>query len=288
MIPPVSSFKDFYKSSSLWHGKLEGMKQFYLDSFNVDQLGNGDMDVAVSQIPPKTVLGKRAEYHFKFLVEQSSNYQLLLSNIQIFKGKITTGELDFIIRENKSSTIFHVELVYKFYIYDPDVKPSENWMNSALVENELARYVGPNRRDHFLKKLKKLKGHQLPLLYTAETQLALKHLEINIHEVQQRVCFLAKIFIPQSYWSHDFLYINKKCIVGYYMNYKAFAKAETQNIYVFPSKSEWIHRPYLIEEKQYRFDELLPIIQERISNGYASHLWMQIETGVWEQFFVVK
>ncbi len=288
MTSPESSFNDFYRSCSLWRGELAGMKQFHLDSIRIDQFGNSEMNLAISQIPQRTVLGKRAEYYFKFLVEHSTNYQLLLSNVQVFKGKVTTGELDFIIREKKSSTIFHVELVFKFYIYDPDVPPSEKWMDNPCTENELARYVGPNRRDNLLKKLKKLKSHQLPLLYTAETQLALKDLKINSNSIEQRVCFLARIFIPQTYWSHDFKYINKQCIVGYYVNYEAFAKAETQNTYILPPKSEWINAPYLIKEKQYIFKELVPLLKERIADGYASLLWMQIETGGWEQFFVVK
>jgi hypothetical protein len=160
-------------------------------------------------IPQGTLLGKRAEYFFKFCVEHSSNYQLLLSNIQIFKGKITKGELDYIIKDLRTNTTIHIELVYKFYIYNPSIKSTEK---SAILQ-ELHKYQGPNGKDHLVRKLNHLKNHQLPLLYTAEAAELLGSHDIAVEKIKQQVCFLAHVFIPHQLWDHKFKYIHKSSII---------------------------------------------------------------------------
>ncbi len=278
----------FYNTPNLWKGKLLDLDQFYLDELRFDEKDFKEEDLILPEIPHGTVLGKRAEYYFKFCVDQSSNYDCLLSNIQIFKGKTTLGELDFIIQHKKSRRVFHIELVYKFYIYDPTKKVASQKNLIQKEKNELSHYAGPNRRDYLLKKINRLKAHQLPLLYRPETKSILEKYEIDVEAVEQQVCFLAQVFIPCDLWNHNFKWINKACIVGYYLNYSAFAKAETQTatLYFMPHKHQWKMDPFEIEEHEFSFSELLEEVEKSLSRGFAPLLWKKVEDK-WERFFVI-
>lgn len=275
-------FKAFYSTPTLWSGKLLDLEQFHFSSLNFDHLKNQD-SIELPDIPESTVLGKRAEYFFKFCVEQSNNYDILLSNTQIFKGKITIGELDYIIQKKRNKQIIHVELVYKFYIYNPD---SISLEKDPTIQ-ELYKYQGPNGKDNLVRKIQHLKNRQLPLLYAQETRDLLIENNIDIHKMTQEVCFIAHVFIPHKLWNHPFKYINKASIVGYYYMYSAFAKAETTNHYFLPKKQFWKIVPQELSVS-YTFKEVLELTKASLSRGFAPMIWMQLEDSSFERFFVVK
>ncbi|ARN76996.1 hypothetical protein BST97_02710 [Nonlabens spongiae] len=278
----------FYNTPNLWKGKLLGLNQFYLDKLRFDQHDLKEGALTLPDIPHGTVLGKRAEFYFKFCVDQSSNYNCLLSNIQVFRGKTTLGELDFIVQHNTSRRIFHIELVYKFYIYDPTKRLACEKTSTQEARYELSCYEGPNRRDYLLKKINRLKTHQLPLLYRPETKSILEKNDIDVDAVEQKVCFLAQVFIPCDLWNHNFKWINKACIKGYYLNYSAFAKAETQNdtLYFIPHKHQWKMNPFEIESQAFNFSEILLEVKKSIERGFAPLLWKKVGKD-WERFFVI-
>lgn len=278
-------FQAFYQTASFWNGKLAGVQQFQLSNFDFSHLSSTDQSLELPNIPVDTVLGKRAEYFFRFCVEQSSNYELLAANEQIFRGKETLGELDYILKDLRRNKILHVELVYKFYIYEYVRTFSSPFLDQA-ENQELSHYLGPNRRDYFIKKFDYLVSRQLPLLHKPETQQRLKELGISVDNIEQQVCFLAHVFIPRELWRHRFPYLNKRCIVGYYLDEFAFAKAETDNIYFLPEKKEWKIKPQPLEQP-YSYEEIAPLVQESLKRGFAPMLWMQLIDGSFERFFVV-
>jgi hypothetical protein len=278
-------FKAFYQTSSFWQGSLAGITQFSLAQFNFDHLRDSGMNLELPRIPMGTVLGKRAEYFFKFCVEQSSNYDLITSNLQIFQGQRTIGELDYVMRRQSSQQVYHVELVYKFYIIEDGHAYHSKYL-SVNQNKELQQFVGPNRRDYFIKKLDHLKNHQLPLLYRQETIEALSQFNVDVQKVKQLVCFLAHVFVSRDRWRDDYQYLNKSCIVGYYMEEHAFAKAETSNIYFLPEKYAWKMQPEPLQEG-YIYAEIVKRVSESLQRGFAPLLWMQLESGAFERFFVV-
>jgi hypothetical protein len=279
-------FNAFCQTSNLWNGSLCGIKAFTLSQFRFALTTAEEQELELPVIPARTVLGKRAEYFFKFCVEHSTNYELLVHNMQIFKENVTLGELDYIILETRNKKMLHVELVYKFYLYDPLQHESKKIVEEPF-NSELAKYVGPNRRDNFLYKLNRLKTHQLPLLYTPQAQESLGALGINVRQVEQQVCFLAHVFIPRELWQHDFKYVNKKCIAGYYMCYSAFAKAETANAYFLPEKYAWKMKPHVIDSPR-KFTEICEDVKQSLARGFAPLLWMQLENRSFECFFVIQ
>jgi len=157
-------FKAFYSTPSFWLGELAGIKQFPLSAFDFSHLNKDETPLELPVIPVNTVLGKRAEYFYQFCIEQSNNYDLVVANLQIQKEKRTLGELDYIIKEKKTGKLLHIELVYKFYCYDPNIQANSSFLSDSLSK-ELSKYVGPNKRDNFVYKFDRLVNHQLPLLY---------------------------------------------------------------------------------------------------------------------------
>lgn len=279
-------FNAFFQTSSFWNGTLGGLKQFPLSNFNFDHFKNQQEQLELPEIPVRTVLGKQAEYLFKFCADSSSNYKVLASNIQIFNGKRTIGEIDYLLQHQKSKNIYHVELVYKFYIFEPG-KSFESSHLTNFQNQELSCYVGPNRRDHFIKKFDHLKNQQLPLLQLPETVEHLGSLGVDVDQIKQQVCFLAHVYIPREMWNHDFKYLNKSCIKGYYVDEHAFAKAETSNIYFIPKKKQWKLQPQELETS-YSFQEAKVEINKKLNRDFAPMVWKKLDDGTIESFFVVK
>ncbi|MDP5102124.1 MAG: DUF1853 family protein [Nonlabens sp.] len=279
-------FAAFYKTASLWNDNLCGLRIFKLSQFKFDLDLDAKESLELPAIPHGTLLGKRAEYFFKFCVEQSTNYELVTHNLQIFKGKVTLGELDYILQDLKTGKLLHIELVYKFYIYDPNHTEAKIAKNDP-IKIELARYVGPNRRDNLLFKLNRLHAHQLPLLYTEQAMEALEPWHVDVNEIKQQVCFLAHVFIPRELWQHDFPYINKQSIAGYYVGFSAFAKADTTNTYYAPEKHAWKMQAHALDTSC-TFAEIVELTQQSLARGFAPLLWMHLPDGSFERFFVIK
>jgi len=195
-----------------------------LQTFNLSELDLiKDLEF---QLPTNIRLGHLAEKIVSELIKSSSNYKVLYENIQVIEGKQTIGEIDFIIEELKTKTLIHMELAYKFYLYDPNIssEPINNW-------------IGPNRNDSLKEKLEKLKRKQFPLLYHTRTKSIFNTKKIN--EAYQALCLLVSLFIPYEYKA-SFSPIYEKAIKGYYLNFKTFTSLDNsaKNYYI-PSKKEW-------------------------------------------------
>jgi hypothetical protein len=178
------------------------------------------------QLPTNIRLGHLAEKVVSELIKLSSNYNLLYENVQILEDKQTIGEIDFIIEEIKTKQLIHVELAYKFYLFDPTIssEPMHNW-------------IGPNRNDSLKEKLEKLKRKQFPLLYHNCTKSTFNTIEID--EVSQTLCLLVSLFIPYEY-NEKFDPVYEKAIKGYYFNFETFTSLDTsKKSYYIPSKKEW-------------------------------------------------
>lgn len=94
----------------------------------------------------------RVGYYFETfvatLLHSSEEVENLKHSTQIFEGKTTLGELDFLFRFRGRLT--HLEIALKFYLhYEPEHESGSHFM-------------GPNAADNFEKKREKLLGQQLP------------------------------------------------------------------------------------------------------------------------------
>lgn len=95
-------------------------------------------------------LGHLYEAALAVLLEASPHHELLARNLQIQRDRHDTlGELDFLLRDQKRGELIHLELAVKFYL--------------VVQSGDDITLPGPNARDHYFKKLHRLRSHQLLL-----------------------------------------------------------------------------------------------------------------------------
>lgn len=198
---------------------LTGFQTFHLSELN---LAN-DLEF---QLPTNIRLGHLVEKIVSELIKSSVNFKVHYENIQIIEDKKTIGEIDFIIENLNRKELIHLELAYKFYLYDPSIssEPINNW-------------IGPNRNDSLGEKLEKLKIKQFPLLYHSST--ASKFNNITIDKVSQSLCLLVSLFVPYEF-KIKLSPVYEKAIKGYYLDLAQFISLNnSEKSYYLPSKKEW-------------------------------------------------
>lgn len=256
----------------LFSSSFSGFKPFILPSLNDEEI-KGMINTLT--LPTKLVMGKRMEHFFKEIITKSSKIDLIAHNIQLHRKKTTLGELDFLIKDLIQNKILHVELMYKIYVYDPN------------LPSELARWIGPNRKDSLIEKLGRVIKHQLPLLFSPEAQEYLNTLQISTKEIDQQICFKAKLFIPKNLASHQYPNVNNNCIVGFYYDLAQF-KAEISAAHKFyaPEKQDWPSDPRN-NTNWVSFSEINIEIQKMHLHNKSPLIWICTPTGEFESAIVV-
>lgn len=270
----LNQLEGFLLTPPLWNGQgFAGLTQFQVPPVELTD----DFSI-VSQIPSITqnfVLGKRMESFLELAVKLSDRYRLIGSNLQIEKEKITLGEIDFLVEDLEQIIVLHIEMVYKFYVYDPS------------IPNELHRWIGPNRKDSLLQKIDKLKKKQLPLLFKPETEDTLKKMNISSKNIQQEVCFKANLFIPRELKKSSLNYVNKDCIAGIYINIQDFSAEEFSAFQFYsPKKQEWPVDPKY-NQTWFTYSEILPVINIFLEQKRSPLLWVRKSSKTFERLFVV-
>ena len=208
---------------------------------------------------------------------QKSEYLQLIKdegfhNIQIQKEKITLGELDCILQKEKK--IIHLEIIYKFYLYDP-----------SCGKTEIDHFIGPNRNDSLAQKLIKLKEKQLPLLYSDECAKYLKSIHLKASDIEQQVYFKGQLFITLSINNIPLRSLNKDCIAGYYINQKELVLFENCKFYI-PEKKDWIVIPHK-NVNWLKFEEMKKISIRYFEKKSSPLCWLKKENGEILKIFLV-
>lgn len=266
----LQQFHGFLNTPPLWQEKgFFGFDQFLLKTAEISE------NLPAPEIPPGMVLGKRIERFFSFYIEHFSEEEILAENIQVISDKVTLGELDFILKNKKSGRCSHVEVVYKFYLYDP------------IFQNEAERWIGPNRRDTLLKKISRLKNQQFPLLHKEETQPLLQELKIKANEVQQKALFRANLFVPFSMRDQDLPLINNACITGFWIKRKNFTESHFGKYQFYsPRKQDWPLNPQY-GNVWFSYDEIMPQLQELLNKQKSPLLWIRKNNREFSRIFLV-
>nr|WP_279347018.1 DUF1853 family protein [Gramella sp. AN32] len=212
--------------------------------------------------PRNKVLGKRMESFFKIAMDHSERYTVIGSNIQIISEKITLGEIDFLLWDHQINKPLHVELIYKFYLYDPG------------FDSEVQKWLGPNRNDSLAKKLNKLKSKQLPLLFRKESRDVIKKFNIDMEQIQQQICFKAQLFLPPDIESNS-EFINPDALFGNYSNLQKFKELSRNfETLALPGKTGWSLNP----EKNNSWEkpsEVLIKIEKQLQEKRAPLIWIK-------------
>lgn len=226
------------------------------------------------RIPERLVLGKRIECFFEYYVTHFTSRQIIAANEQIIADKQTLGELDFLVK-SPSGHIDHVEVVYKFYVYDPSFR------------NEKERWIGPNRRDTLVKKLTRLQEQQFPLLYRKETEPLLEQLKITSAEIKQQVCFKASLFLPRILIGTELPLINNECVAGFWIKASEFTASEFgSSRFYSPKKQDWPIPPEQ-GETWFSFSEIKKQLIVLLDNKRSPLVWMKTPKDQYLSFFVL-
>ena len=258
-----AQYQGYLKTPMLWKNSVFGLKQF---EFSTEKT-----TVFNETISENLRLGKRVERFVCSELEQNRAIEILLENEQVQNEKITIGEIDCILKHN--TTPIHLEIIYKFYLFDERVGKSE-----------IEHWIGPNKNDTLLKKLTKLKEKQLPLLYNRLTKSLLDNLSLKVNEIQQAVYFKAQLFVPYQK-EVEFKELNKDCVNGFYVKLSEITKFSGCKFYI-PTKINW-----LLEVQTYvdwlNYNQFLETVTV-ITNQKTSPLcWIKFPNGNIQKFFVV-
>ncbi len=267
-----NQFEGFIDTPSIFkNSEFSGFKLFKFP----DKISNVTSKNLDKDFSKNLVLGKRVEHFFLETIKDSSKYQLIAHNIQIHDTHRTLGELDFIIRELKTLKILHIELMYKFYVYDPE------------LTGEMERWVGPNKKDSLLQKIQKVKTNQFPLLHTHETKEYLRSIDLDSEDIEQEICFKACLFIPKEVESSNFPHINEQCIIGSWIHLEDFREYNLEGSQFFaPDKQDWPIDPKNGEE-WFNFMQLEEQIQHLHSRKKSPLVWIKKIDGSFERIIVV-
>ena len=263
----------FINTPVLWNNSdLFNLRQFQFPFYTENDVLNSAAHIP--ELSSNFVLGKRMEIFFDHLLIHSKRFEVIAKNVQIYRDKVTLGELDFLIKDLQKDSVHHVELVYKFYLFDPEKEDAAGW-------------IGPNRKDSLLQKISRLKTHQLPLLHSEETIKILKSYGLKEKEIEQQVCFKATLFIPKGFKTSAFQEVNKPCIAGYWIRFKDFSYSEFgKHLFYAPKKQDWPIDPSKNMEWNF-YPEFLKQVQGFINDKRSPLVWMKNENGGFERFFVV-
>lgn len=265
--PDISlQYLGFKQTNFLWtQTPLLGLKQFYTPTTNQETEN-------ICIIEKKYRLGHLVEQFVFHELEQQQDITILAKNVQIRNEQQTIGEIDCILE--KATKSIHLEIVYKFYLYD-----------SSVGQTELEHWIGPNRKDSFIEKITKLNNKQLPLLYKPETEAILNKLDLDIESIEQHVYFKAQLFVPYKIYNSTLRVINNLCVCGYYLSYNDFITFSNHSFYI-PEKLDWLVTPHK-NVIWLDFDSTKKNIQTLHKQKKSPLCWSLSPEGMLQKLFIV-
>lgn len=257
-------YEGFLKTPVLWQNNVV----LNLQQFEIETTTN-NINISVDD---KLRLGKYIERFVSFELQQQNNISILAENIQIQQNKITLGELDCLILKN--DTPIHLEIIYKFYLYD-----------ETVGNTETDHFISPNRKDSLIEKLIKLKEKQLPLLLSAACKPYLDNLGLNAKTISQRVYFKAQLFLPYNNQDIQLKTLNNQCISGYYISINTIINFKDCKFFI-PNKKDWLITPHPnVAWLNYATFNALTI--EYLEQKYSTLFWLKFKNGIIKKMFLV-
>tara|TARA_R110001583_G_scaffold123082_1_gene274381 strand:+ start:2819 stop:3634 length:816 start_codon:yes stop_codon:yes gene_type:complete len=258
-------YQGFLNTPLLWKSDvIFGLKQFEISEEN-----STTFEGAISK---KLRLGIRVERFVSHLLKQYPSIKIIAENIQIQKETTTLGEIDFLLTKNKQP--IHLEIIYKFYLFD-----------ESVGSTELEHWIGPNRNDSLISKIIKLKEKQLPLLFHSQTKTYLEKLQIKTQKIAQNVYFKAQLFVPYKQESASFDLINNDCVKGFYIQFNELSQFENCKFHI-PSKANWLQEVQ-IQTNWKTYTQFTPKIELLIQNKTSPLCWLKQPNGEVFKIFII-
>ena len=256
-------FIGYIRTNNLWDGQRFGLNQYLIKDAH-----NTELNIKKKKLR----LGHLAEQFIFDLLEQDKNIKTIGTNIQIIQDKKTVGELDCLISDK--GKLIHLELVYKFHLYDP-----------FIPGNEIEKWIGPNRKDSLKQKLAKLKIKQMPLLSHPKSNKIISDLGYNSEMFDQKVHFKAQLFIPLGLNERIITEVNKACIRGFYITPDELQLFKENDFFIL-SKLDWLIDPHH-DVIWLSYTESKSIIELELNQSRSPLCWMKDSNGNITKLFVV-
>jgi len=256
-------YEDFLKTPWLW----QNTAVFNLKQFQIEQIVS-KIDIEIDE---KLRLGKYIERLVSFQLKQHQDISVLAENIQIQDNKITLGELDYLLLKNNKP--IHLEIIYKFYLYD-----------DTVGKTEIDHFIGPNRKDSLLEKLVKLKEKQLPLLFSNACKPYLDKLQLHAKAIAQQVFFKVQLFVPFNQ-NITLKTLNNDCISGVYITKKELEYFTDCKFYI-PSKKDWLVEPYTSID-WVSYSDFNNMTRSYFENQFSTLCWVKHKNGELKKMFLV-
>lgn len=259
-------YQGYLSTPLLWTGfDVLNLKQLELPVINTNIFEN-------EVVTDNLLLGMRVERFVMSELNQHKNITILAENVQIQNEKITIGEIDCLLKQD--NTFIHLEIIYKFYLYD-----------CSVGDSEIEHWIGPNRNDSLVKKLIKLKDKQLPLIYAEKAEPLLKSLNILKEKLKQYVYFKAQLFTPYEEDSVPFKHLNKDCVKGFYIHVSKINEFNDCKFYI-PTKSNWLIDIQLTVN-WISFEAFTSKITALTTQKKSPLCWIKHPNGMTQKFFVI-
>jgi hypothetical protein len=257
-------YEGFLKTPYLWLGKsTNNLEQFEISS------QPKKIDITVDE---NLRLGKYVERLVSFELLQHKNITILAENIQIQDNQLTLGELDCLLIKNNQP--IHLEIIYKFYLYD-----------NSVGNTEIEHFIGPNRKDALVEKLNKLQEKQQPLLYSKFCKPYLEQLNLTTKDIVQQVYFKAQLFLPFNNQNIKLEHLNNDCIVGFYVNQNQIKNFKDCKFFI-PIKKDWLIVPHA-NVNWFNYDHFNDATQNHSIEKYSYLFWLKHPNGVIKKMFLV-
>lgn len=257
-------YDGFLKTPCLWENDVV---------FNLMQFEIASTSSKINlEIDKNLRLGKYIERFVSFELSNHNNISVLAENIQIQQDKLTLGELDCLLLKDEQP--IHLEIIYKFYLYDDSVGTSE-----------IDHFIGPNRKDSLIEKLTKLKDKQLPLLYTNTCKPYLETFGLKAETIKQQVYFKAQLFVPFTNQNLRLTTLNNNCIVGFYITKKQLNHFTDCKFYI-PNKKDWLIAPNT-NVNWLSFEYFSSTTQDYFEQKYSTLIWIKLNNGLIQKVFLV-
>lgn len=257
-------YEDFLDTPFLWKDDMV----FNLNQF---QIKSSVSKINIS-IDNNLRLGKYVEHLVNFELNQNNSISILAENVQIQNNKITLGEIDCLLLKNQKP--IHLEIVYKFYLYD-----------DSIGNTEIEHFIGPNRKDALTEKLAKLKDKQLPILHSEFCKPYLEHLNLKVDNILQQIYFKAQLFVPYSTPNIQLRKLNNNCIIGTYITTKELNNFSDCKFFI-PNKKDWLIIPHT-HVNWMAFDDFKSVSADYLDRKFSPLCWVKLKNGELKKIFLV-
>jgi len=180
---------------------------------------------------PSSRLGHYHESLWQFYIQSNPQFDLLAHNLQVFEGKQTTGEFDFILKDRSRKIVYHLEVATKYYL--------------EHVYQGKSYWLGANLRDRFDLKAKRFIDHQIALGDTEPGKMVLDDLGIQKYH---KVISAGGMLFNRSEDSAENNFLAPEHLRSRHQTLEEFCYTSDDELWIIIDKPDWL-APLLLNTK---------------------------------------